>query len=232
MTPTHIVAGADISHGRWAVVLLTNGRFTSALRVDRLAEIPARHPALAVLAVDIPIGLAGGGADFPRLADREARAHLSRAASAVFSAPPRPVLACRDYDAANALHRELTGQGLSRQSWALAAAIREADELAADDDRVIEVHPEVSFRAMAGEPLGASKKTWNGQHLRRRLLDAHGIVLPDRLEGDAGRLPPDDLLDAAAAAWTAHRFATGNSDGLGQATPDGRPNRHAGRIWL
>ncbi len=231
MASTHLVAGADITHGRWAVVLLTGGRFTTAFRVDRLADVVSRHPTLAVVAVDIPIGLADGDGGFPRPADTAARARLSGAAAAVFSAPPRPVLACPDYAAANALHRQLTGMGLTRQSWALAAAIREADELAADDDRVIEVHPEVTFRAMAGEPLDASKRTWNGQHLRRRLLAAQRVALPDRLEGEAGRLPPDDLLDAAAAAWTAHRFASGVAESLGEPVPDGRPNRHAGRIW-
>jgi hypothetical protein len=37
--------------------------------------------------------------------------------------------------------------------------------------------------------------------------------LPDQLE-DAGTVPPDDLLDAAAAAWTAWRVATGKAEVL------------------
>nr|WP_246594095.1 DUF429 domain-containing protein [Streptomyces auratus] len=36
------------------------------------------------------------------------------------------------------------------------------------------------------------------------------MVLPDDL-GDAGRTPPDDVLDAAAAAWTADRIARGRA---------------------
>ena len=33
-------------------------------------------------------------------------------------------------------------------------------------------------------------------------------MLPDKL-GPAGQAPPDDILDAAAVAWSAHRMATG-----------------------
>ncbi|MEU8613516.1 DUF429 domain-containing protein, partial [Actinoplanes sp. NPDC048791] len=73
---------------------------------------------------------------------------------------------------------------------------------------LFEAHPEVSFRQMAGEPLAYAKKTWTGQARRRQLLAKHGIVLPDQL-GPAGQAPPDDILDAAAVAWSAHRMATG-----------------------
>src|SRR3712207_3556125 len=55
---------------------------------------------------------------------------------------------------------------------------------------------------MAGAPLAYAKKTWSGQARRRELLARHGIVLPDML-GPAGQAPPDDVLDAAAVAWSA-----------------------------
>jgi predicted RNase H-like nuclease len=35
-------------------------------------------------------------------------------------------------------------------------------------------------------------------------------VVPDEL-GEAGKAAPDDVLDAAAAAWGAHRIATGQA---------------------
>ncbi|GAA1817197.1 hypothetical protein GCM10009835_41460 [Planosporangium flavigriseum] len=49
-----------------------------------------------------------------------------------------------------------------------------------------EVHPEVSFQAMAGKALPHPKHTWAGGSLRRRLLADAGIDLPGDL-GDAGR---------------------------------------------
>ncbi|MFI9785911.1 DUF429 domain-containing protein [Kitasatospora sp. NPDC051984] len=46
--------------------------------------------------------------------------------------------------------------------------------------------------------------------LRRSLLSAVGISLPDEL-GEADPVLTDDVLDAAAAAWSAQRIATGTA---------------------
>ena len=226
-----IVAGADISKGKWAVVVLTDGRFLHAFRLPALADILELRPEIVMLAVDIPIGLVTGNDDWPRQADLAAKKLLGSTAAAVFFAPPRPVLDCDDYNQANRLHRKLTGVGMSQQTWGLKAGTLEAEGLAESDDRVIEAHPEVSFLKMVGNPLLGSKRTWNGQMQRRSLLAEQGVIIPDVLEGAAGKLPPDDLLDAAAAAWTAHRFEIGRAESLGAPTPDGKPNLHAGRIW-
>ena len=67
---------------------------------------------------------------------------------------------------------------------------------------------------MKGEHLDYSKKTWNGQMERRALLAAQGIELPDQLDELAGKAPVDDLLDAAAAAWTAWRCVRGTGEAL------------------
>ncbi len=71
--------------------------------------------------------------------------------------------------------------------------------------RVIEVHPEASFRELAGAPVESSKKTYNGLMMRMVLLDKAGIRIPQQLE--IGRVNVDDVLDAAVVAWTAHRYA-------------------------
>ena len=76
-----------------------------------------------------------------------------------------------------------------------------------------EVHPEVSFVALAGQHLGASKKQWNGHNVRRAVLAAHGIQIPDDL-GGTGNVGADDILDAAAAAWSAYRIAVGDAVAL------------------
>jgi hypothetical protein len=44
---------------------------------------------------------------------------------------------------------------------------------------------------------------------RRALLARHGIVLPDEITGAVGGIAVDDILDAAAAAWSALRYARG-----------------------
>lgn len=224
-----VVAGADITKGRWVIVVLADGRFEHAMVVETLSVTLDVLPHLRTMAVDIPIGLPRSGADYPRPADALARRRLGPRRSSVFPAPARPVLDCADYAEANALHRTLTGQGMSRQTWALKVAILQAEEAARRDHRVIEAHPEVSFLAMQGRPLEHPKRSWNGMNLRLELLRRHGIVIPTSLT-DSGSTPPDDLLDAAAAAWTAHRFTAARAEALGEPTAD-LPNPHAGRIW-
>jgi predicted RNase H-like nuclease len=81
-------------------------------------------------------------------------------------------------------------------------------------DRLFEVHPEISFAELnGGPPVGAGKKTWNGQMARRALLAGEDIRLPDDLAG-AGVVPADDILDAAAAAWSARRIASGEASSM------------------
>jgi predicted RNase H-like nuclease len=170
-----------------------------------LAELLARVPTAVLVGIDMPLGLLETGR---RRADVLAVAMLAPHRSRVFPVPPRAVWQEPDYAAANLRCRQLTGSGLSRQSWGLVAKLREANERRdGGDHRLHEVHPEVSFAAMNdGRPVAWSKKSWNGQSLRRRLLGDQGITLPDDL-GAAGRVPSDDLLDAASAAWTAQRIA-------------------------
>ena len=48
---------------------------------------------------------------------------------------------------------------------------------------------------------------------RRALLAGAGVRLPDDLAG-AGAVPADDILDAAAAAWTARRIVSGEASSM------------------
>jgi len=205
-----LVAGADVTKGSWVIVVLENGRFKRALVVEHLIQLRQRLGPVDVLAIDIPIGLPRGGDDWPRAADLEARDFLGPRRSSVFPSPPRPVFDATTYANANHLHREITGKGLSRQSWGLCERILEAEFFVSENPDIIEVHPEVCFRAMKGEPLDYSKHSWNGQAERRRLMAGACINLPDHIP-EAGKVPPDDLLDAAAAAWTAWRVAQGTA---------------------
>jgi predicted RNase H-like nuclease len=70
-----------------------------------------------------------------------------------------------------------------------------------------EVHPELSFTVMAGAPLPDGKHTRAGLAVRRELLAGEGIALPPRVAGAAR----DDLVDAAAVAWSARRIAAGRA---------------------
>jgi len=222
------VAGIDGCPKGWIAIVLEEGRFARAEFASTFAELLSHLAGTQVIAVDIPIGLPDGSER--RAADVEARKRLGKLGPAVFATPPRIVLEVPSYSEANALSKELFGRGISAQSYALRKKILEVDECATTDDRIYEVHPEVCFTAMKSEPLAYPKKSWHGQQARLRLLAQYDINIPDDL-GPVGLIPPDDIIDAAAAAWSAERIANGKADCLGEPAHDARPNPSAGRIW-
>lgn len=201
-----LVAGLDGSRAGWVAVLLEDGAFRDAACFESLGHACARLCGVTSIAVDIPIGLPTRRAG--RAAEHEARAMVGTGrASSVFPTYPRPVYEAANREEATRVAVELTGKDIGSTAFALKEKILEA--LATPDPRLIEVHPEVSFAAMRGKPLRFGKRTWNGQGERRQLLVDHGILLPCLLEpSGAGQAGPDDVLDAAAAAWTAYRHAT------------------------
>ena len=207
-----MIAGADACRmGRsagWAVVELQPDKPGEVrFEPDLAAYFARRDPDL--LGIDIPIGLPALGER--RQADGEAKRLLGAAASTVFYAPPRDVLAQPSYAEARNV------EPLSAQAYALRAKIFEVEALAQQHGgRVIEVHPEVSFRVLSNRVL-SKKRSWNGQHQRAASLRLAGIEIPADLTGKAGRIPPDDILDAAVVALTARHAA----NGTGRALPRG-----------
>jgi predicted RNase H-like nuclease len=129
-----------------------------------------------------------------------------------------------EFGVANRRCRQRTGGGLTRQAWALREKLREANDCWSRLP-MYEVHPEVSFRQMAGAVLSLPKTTWYGQTMRRGLLAAHGIVVPDEL-GEAGLAAPDDVLDAAAAACSAPDRDRPGGQPPGSARAVGRRRQH------
>lgn len=200
-----------MARGAWVAVTLSDGSFDRAFVVSSLAEVPAACPAAAVIVVDIPLGLP---TTWPRAADQQARDFVGPRRSSVFFTPVRAAVALADYPAAVAASVAATGKGISRQAHALSRMILDAEPVAESDERIYEGHPEVTFREIANEPLLDPKASWNGMQRRLALLAAEGIHLP-RHAGEAGHVRPDDLLDAAALAWTAARIATGSARRLG-----------------
>ncbi|MEX0790496.1 MAG: DUF429 domain-containing protein [Actinomycetota bacterium] len=124
---------------------------------------------------------------------------------------------------------QLAGYGLSQQSYGLRTKILEVDALVGSHPNLFEAHPEVSFAAMAGHPMDHAKKSWNGAVERLKTLSSAGIQLPfAKLRyGDAG---VDDVIDAAAVAWTAHRKSRGEAR-TWPAEPDVQYEGRPVAIW-
>jgi predicted RNase H-like nuclease len=115
--------------------------------------------------------------------------------------------------------------------FALAKKILDVESCRAEARAALyEIHPEVSFWALAGMPLRARKLSWTGHAERRALLEAAGIVIPTDL-GRAGLVAAaDDVLDAAVAAWSAQRIASGYSRSLPNP-PERDADGHPMAIW-
>jgi predicted RNase H-like nuclease len=220
-----VVGACAFAHG-WVGVVLRDGKFDRAMLAPSLYDLITRSSGITVFGVGCPLGMLP---DRWRAADILAADYVGPRRGHLFRVAPLLVWQEADFAAAVKLCREITGHRLSRQSWGMRPKIQEANALwARHPGLLLEAHPEVSFRAMAGQPLQAAKQTWIGQAIRRELLADNGIVLPKQL-GPAGQAPPDDLLDAAAVAWTTHRKATAAAS----SHPD-PPEQHNGSaiaIW-
>jgi len=200
------VLGVDGCRTGWVAVALVDGGFVDARLVTGFGEL-LEDPA-TVIGVDIPLGSVGAS----RAADREARQLLGPRGASVFAALPREAFDAPDYATANRAVRERYGVGVSAQAWNLAPKMRDVEpHWQAAPERIVEVHPELSFRAMAGVPMAESKHTWAGLRARLALLVGVGIVVPDD-PGPAGTAGADDVVDAAAVAWSAARVAAGRAE--------------------
>ncbi|MYD64978.1 MAG: DUF429 domain-containing protein [Chloroflexi bacterium] len=215
------VVGLDGCPDGWIAAVVADGRLAGFEFHQSARDALDAHPDAPVLAFDIPIGLA---ADGRRRADTAARGLLRGRASSVFNAPPRLVLdiasaavglksRAEAYAEANEATRRVSGRGLSSQSFALALKIADVDRVA-EDARVYEAHPEVTFAELAGSRLLPRKKTWDGLMQRRALLSAQGLAIPDVVGEVSGKAAADDIVDAVACAWTAARIAAGTARSL------------------
>jgi predicted RNase H-like nuclease len=209
------VLGVDGCPGGWVGVLLAPGARPAALTsrsIGALVELARESAPVAVVGIDIPIGLPDHGA---RQADVLARRALPGKGSSVFPTPTRSAYAAATYDEARATNVAVTGgTSLSAQAWGLRTKVLEVDAWLRSRPavEVIEVHPELSFARIAGAPILAGKKQPDGVRARREALEAVGLAPPPWFQGS--EFGEDDLLDACAVAWTAVRHARGEAESL------------------
>ena len=208
------VLGVDGCRAGWVGALL-RGTTIQVLVAPGLeavvTEARAREPSLAVVAIDMPIGLPDGP---PRLADLLARQRLPAGRkSSVFPAPTRPATEQPTHVEASAANREASGGiGLSIQAFHLVPKILEVDAFARLDLDVVlvEAHPEVSFAAIDPASVVPAKRTAAGARVRSDALRRAGLEPPAYARGHGYVV--DDLLDACVLAWTAARVAGGEAD--------------------
>ena len=205
-----VAVGIDACRTGWFAVVL-EGQSAHGLHLGELDELADRVPRVDGIAIDIPLSLPTTGR---READVLAKKLLGIRHPVVFFTSPLEALQASDHATASRINRELTGHGLSQQSFALRAKILEAREwLPRAPAPVWEAHPEVSFAELTGGPILFPKRTWAGARLRAQALADEGIVIADK-DPEAANIAADDVLDAAVAAWTARRCIAGTSTSL------------------
>ncbi len=208
------IVGVDGCKGGWLSAEDRDGVLT--LNVFRtFGSLLHTFSDAAVIAVDIPIGLACG----PRPCDLAARKELPGRTSCVFPAPCRHTFRAADrLAAANAMFA-CHGKKVTAQGFGILAKIEEVDSVMtpALQGVIREIHPELSFTRMQGNPMTTKKARVRGFADRHAAL---ATALPDvrilprlayqHLFGTTAT--PDDVLDASAALWTAKRIALGAAE--------------------
>jgi len=209
------VLGVDGCRAGWVGVLAAGTCQVLVARsiVELVDSALERARGLAVVAVDIPIGLPDRGR---RHADLLARRRLPVGRkSSVFPTPTRSTTCEPTYAAATAVSRATTrGKGISQQTFRIVPKILEVDAFvrAGPSVSVIESHPEVTFVELDPGCVVARKTTVEGSAARRAALRSVGLVPPTYVQGQG--YAADDLLDACALAWTAARYAEGSAYSL------------------
>jgi len=183
-----LVAGVDGCKRGWVAVVLIGGRFREARLIEGVESAFAELADVGRIAIDVPIGYG------PREADGLARELVG--GSSVFTIPERERFEVPFVE----------GGGISAQAYSLGDRIRHVTALTAADGRFREAHPELCFTAMNDmRRLKFRKKSAGGAFERLGLLRKHGINIDPGTLGAVATVPLDDLLDAAACAWTAAR---------------------------
>jgi predicted RNase H-like nuclease len=209
------VAGVDGTKGGWVAVVMEDDRLSDVVLLEGIESRFAELESAEVIAIDVPIGFG------PREADQRARRLVG--GSSVFAIPH-----------ATAFDRERYGPGqrISAQAFALGPRIRHVTDLARTDRRFHEVHPEVCFWAMNGElSLRYRKKSAGGMLERMELLKRHGITIELEVLEESAVVPLDDVLDAAACAWSATRIARGDGSAVSLPDPPQQIDGHRVAIW-
>ena len=206
-----LFVGATCTGEAWFAVAFDGEGFDHAAVFEAIGDVWARYEEVGErVLVDVPIGLLDGEGERP--CDEHARAVLGPRSEAIVAPPVREATRKQTYRAATRANERVAGTELSEQAFARAPAIAAVDDLLQgvpeSRDLIAEAHPEVCFRAFAGEPLQHPPTTAGGYAERMRTLADFDHDAPPTVQyaaeaaGDAP-VRVASVLDAAAMAYTA-----------------------------
>ncbi|MEM6581864.1 MAG: DUF429 domain-containing protein [Pseudomonadota bacterium] len=204
--------GLDGCKGGWVCAHLDSGKLSYTVHAQFSDFIATISPDSRVY-IDIPIGLQNSKSP-NRACDKEARQLLRpRRSASVFNAPIRDILYEKNHRLASEKSRQLTGKGISQQTFNIMNKIIEVDESirrgATYGMTIKEAHPELCFFGLNNrEAMYDNKKTQKGRDQRIAVLTRYIPKIDDQLVEAAQSYPrrlvaPDDLVDAAVTALAA-----------------------------
>jgi len=224
------VAGVDGCRAGWIAFKVEVRSLATSVDVVDLPELLRNRPTdLACIGIDIPIGLL----ECSRACDKAARKLLGQPrGTSVFAAPCRATLSATTHAAASQINRDKTGRGLSQQAFGIIPKIKQVDDAITRECQhwAFEVHPEVCFWALNNRrPMTHNKKTMEGAAERITLLRRAFPQIEKHLASRPPLVGADDLLDAAAAAWTALRWHDNEAESV--CLPERDQRSLATTIW-
>ena len=177
--------------------------------------------------IDIPIGLSSR--NFDREIDKEIRKLMpKKIKSSVFTPPCREALKMKKYHEANIINKEITGKGISIQSWNLNKKINEVDEFLINNKNSIEIvhesHPELCFfKSNQSVPLTSNKKTKDGileriKILKKEIPEINDIISNTIKNNKPNRIKIDDILDSIILAICSKNWKKNGSRIIHQLT--------------
>jgi predicted RNase H-like nuclease len=203
--------GVDWSGGSWLGVAFDAAGFDHAAVFEEVGELWQRYEETAsLILVDIPIGLLGSGSE-ERQCDELAREILGAGRDTVVTPPVREAARKRRYPVAKRVNERKAGQPLSRRAFEMSDGISAVDSLLRNVPEAKATfrgsHPEVCFRAFAGDPLEHPKATAAGYAERMRTLANFDADAPPAVQAAAeatagAEVDVEDVLDAVVLAYT------------------------------
>jgi predicted RNase H-like nuclease len=202
--------GSVARSGVWLAVAYTDDGYDHTAVVEGVGELWTRYEeTAATIAVDVPVGLETSTA--PRANERAAAEHLEDRRRAVVPAPVREAARKQRYPTAARVHERKTGGDLPRAAFERSHLVTAVDEFLTtiDDARevFVEAHPELCYRAFAGEPLSERPEIAAGYAERMRVLAEFDRDAPPTVQSvaeatEGHEIPIPAVLDATALGLT------------------------------
>lgn len=206
------VVGVDGCRGGWFTISIIDFNNVNLSLFPDIFTLWKSNEDASLILIDIPIGLKDRGKK-ERLCDLEARKILgSKRAMSVFPVPCRSTLYAKKYWDACRINQKVTTRKISIQTWNIIPKIKEVDTLISENinarNKIKEIHPEICFWALKGEPMKYSKKTKPGFNERKELLNSiyphtNDIIKHSLNVYQYKEVKKDDILDAMVVSITA-----------------------------